>query len=245
MDKIFGAAPVPASANPPAPAPNGTGQPGNIPPTPTNPATPGNGVVPDGSGVSPNPNASPLDSFTDLWKNEPNPNAPAGNESFFNVNPAQIMEAAKKMNFSQSVSPEQMQAIVAGGEGAVKAFTEAMNNIAQTTFAQSTLASTKILEAALGKAEKSYDAKLPNLVKDMNITESLRADNPAFSHPAALPIIEGIKSQLLQKHPMATSAELTEMAKTYFDSFTKSFTKPTVTPNNSSGNQEVDWSNFF
>lgn len=233
----------PATPTTPTPA-----TPGQIPATtPVSTPTPGaapNGVVP--AVVSPTGDQTaqtPLDAFSTLWENPANastPNAPFS----FNVDPAKLQEAAGKIDFTKVVTPEILAKINAGGEGASTAMMEAINKTVQASFAQSTLAATKMVEAAVAKTRESVESNIPNLIKSQSLNESLRNSNPAFNHPAAAPVIAALQQQLQVKNPNASVQELQEMAQNYFLSLGEAFT-PKKEDTSSAAKGEVDWSNFL
>ena len=231
----------------------GTGQPGNIPPqnTPVTAATPGtnqNGVVPTGASADPAASQTPLDQFNDLFKIDPNAKPQNGNTPIFNVDPQKMMEAAGKVNFAQSVTPEILQGIQAGGEAGVQALVTALNSVSQQVYAQSAIASTKLIEQALGKARENFTAEIPALIKAQNLNESLRNDNPAFAHPAAQPVVNMIQENLRLKNPNATVQELQEMTKNYFNTLGSAFGMqqvPQQTQQGRSNPADVDWSTFL
>lgn len=252
---------TPAPGSVPNPATGTTGTlptPGNIPsgtPT-TGVTTPGaapNGVLPaaGADGTNGTPTTTPFDTFKDLWKNDPvDPNAPAPGV-FGTIDPKKFMEAAGKIDFSKSVTPEQLTAIAGGGEGAMAAFAQAMNKVAQGVYAQSAFATTKIVEQALSKSKEAFLAELPQHIKKQTVTDSLRAENPIFSNPAVQPIISALEAQMTVKYPNATAPEITAMAKTYVEALGISFA-PKPVPNNATGNTggkgskgETDWSKFL
>ena len=109
MQRIFGAAPV---------APDATNQLAKAADIPAQQSdqTAANGVIPA---------ESPLDKFSKVW--EPtvvDPNAP--NQQSSAVTPEQLMEAAGKVDFAKVLDPAALQAIAAGGEGAMQAFASSM-----------------------------------------------------------------------------------------------------------------------
>lgn len=261
LNTLFGGAPAPQqqtqqqsapNQNQQQPQNNGAGQPGNIPQNPnTNVAnTPGaapNGVVPDNVNQNPaDPNASQLDNFGNLWQ----PNDTTGQEPqpLINVDPKSLAEAASKTNFVKMISPEQLKAISEGGEGAMQAFAQAMNKVAQGVYAQSAFATTKIVEQAVAKAQERFTSEIPNHVKKLQVSESLRSENPALNHPAASPILGAIESQLTLKHPNASSAEITNMAKQYLEQFATAINKPKAqkqAEQDNKANAGMDWSTFL
>jgi len=243
-----------APAQPTAqPAQTGAGQPGNIPAQPTQvtaatPNTSPNGVVPAGT---PDPAASvpasPLDQFKDLWQPDANPTEP---QPLINVDPKALAEAARKTDFAKMIAPEHLQAISQGGEAAVQAFAQAMNQVGQGVYAQAAFASTKITEQAIAKAMERFQSEIPAHVKRLNASETLRNDNPALSHPAAAPILGAIQATLTQKHPNASSAELAQMAKQYLTNFASAVNAPADAANAANAATaakagETDWNDFL
>jgi hypothetical protein len=158
------------------------------------------------------------------------------------------MEAAGKIDFAKVVTPEQLQAISTGGEGAVQAFAAALNSVAQTTYAQSAFAATKIVEQAVSRSKDSFLAELPQHIKKQTVSENLRADNPVYSNPAVQPIISALEAQLTVKYPQASAGEITTMAKQYVDALGTSFAPKPAAPAAGGKNgvkADEDWSSFF
>ena len=181
--------------------------PGNIPPN-SGAVDPANSTVPAGTVTQSQqqpPETSPLDAFADLWKPV---EGQTPEQLFPNIDPAKLMEAAKKTDFAKVITNEQMEAIAGGGQNAVAAFTGAMNSVAQAVYANSALATTRIVEEALKKAQSTYDAKLPSLIKKQNLSDTLRAENPMFSNPAIQPIISALKLKLHLNFLMLLSQNL-------------------------------------
>lgn len=248
-----------SNGQPPATAPatasgaSGAPNPGNIPPgAPStgvaNANAAPNGVLPGTEGANPKPDTTPLDQFSELWKNDPNNQNTSAPGIFNNVDPKKFMEAAGKIDFTKVITPEQLQAISQGGEGAVQSFAAALNSVAQTTYAQSAFAATKITEQAMTRARESFLAELPQHIKKQTVSENLRAENPVFQNPAVQPIISALEAQLTVKFPQASAGEITTMAKQYVEALGTSFApKPAADPSNGRPGvkQDEDWSNFF
>ena len=233
-------------STPPAqPAPGNTNQ-----NTPATSGTDNNGVVPAGGQTPPvtqtTEEVSPLAQFADVWKT---PDTPPGESAavFAGMDPTKVMESARRVDFSKAITEEQVSQIAQGGEGAVKAFTQAMNSVAQTVYGQSALATAKMVEQALGKAQEQYDAKIPGLVKKLNANESLAASNPMLQNPAVQPLVGALTEQLTRKNPNATSAEIQQQVTDYFAALGNSFAptpKESATTKTVKGGQ-TDWSNFL
>lgn len=232
----------------------GAGQPGNIPPNSATPATATSGTVPGVTGTSaavesnPAAPASPLDQFTDLWNTAPLTDAQkaAASNNVLAIDPQKIIAAAGKVDFAKVIKPEQLAAITAGGQGAAEAFAAAMNAVSQATYANSAIATTKIVEAALKQNQDKFDAALPGMLKKHNLSDSLRQDNPALNHPAAAPILQALESQITTKFPNATNSEIKQMAVSFLTSFASAANPATATQNKATeGAGEFDWDKDF
>lgn len=192
-------------------------------------------------------NQSPLDQFKDLWKNDPNPDAANAPQGFLNADPQKIMEAASKVDFAKVITPELATRIKAGGEDGFMASMEAMNKMNQASYANSSIAATKIVEAALAKAQEKFTAQIPDLIKKHQVGDSLRTENPALSHPAAQPILTALQQQFTTKFPNATVAEINQMAKDFLVSFATATNpqKPTDETGGGKKGKEEDWMSWL
>lgn len=213
-------------------------QPGNLTqPTVTTKETAGTEV----NGTVPNTPESPLDKFNDIWETDA---TKTSEQPMFAADPEKIMAAARQQDFSKLIKPEQLQAITQGGEGATKAFVEAMNSVAQATYAQSAMATTKLIEAALSKQESKINSSLPDMIKRHRVGESLIDENPALKHAAAQPIISALQQQLVQKYPNATSTEIQSLVNEYMINLSKAFI-PEKKESSESKSNDVDWGTFL
>jgi hypothetical protein len=192
---------------------------------------------------------SPMAEFEKLWENPvEDPNKPTQKSALdFEVDPKLMMEAAGKVDFASAIPTDLMQKISAGGEDGVRASIMAMNIIAQKTYGQSAMATAAIVKEAVKAARNEFRDEIPALLKAQNLNSALQDDNPLFSNPAVVPIMSGLKDQLLIKYPTATPAQLTEMAKKYVTKFAESFApKQKTTPKGKlAGGEEDDWEDFL
>ena len=245
MSQLFGGAQPQAASQPAQPTP------GNIPPqataamaaAPGNPNAPANSVPADGGQGQQNLQPEGLDKFNDLWKPVESPPG-AGPDPMFNVKPEQLMEAARKIDFTKVIQPAQLDAIAQGGQGAVQAFAQALNTVAQTVYAQNAHATTKIVEQAVNKARDDFRASIPNEVRQLSVTDSLRSSNPALSHPAAAPILGALGQQLSVKYPNASPSEIQKMAGEYLSSFASAMNPPASQTDSQSSANSFDWDKY-
>lgn len=259
MHSLFGgAATTPQTIQPnqqggPNPnAPTGNPNPGmGLPGTVANANTAPNGMIPANDGtITPPPGqlpASPLDPFSKVWETAPvDPNAP--NPSMFgNLDPKKLLDSARTVDFSKAITPEMMTAIKAGGENGIAATIAAMNQVAQQTYAQSAMATTKIVEQAMAKQSESFNAMLPSLVRKLSVNESLRTENPLLSNPAIQPLVGALTEQLNRKNPNASAGEIQQQVVDYFNSVGQVFApKPveSVDVQRSKANA-MDWDKFL
>jgi len=238
---------APVAPNPLPAGPSQVNQPGQpLPTTGASPATAPNGVVPAGAADAP---VSPFDAFKDVWQSPTNSPADPQAPMFGAVDPQKLMESAGKVDFAKAVTPEMLAAVTAGGPEAAAAFASAMNKVAQTVYAQSAFATTKIVDQALAKAQEGYDARLPSMVKKFSVNENLQASNPQLSNPALAPLVSALSEQLVRKNPNATSAEIQTQVSDYFAAIGTSFAP--VAPETPASKaaaakaKSEDWSAFF
>lgn len=234
-----------------APATQPTGQ--QTPPTPgqipagVNPSAqpPQGSTVPVvGAAPASTEPASPLDQFSQLWDNDPNSPAKTDLTTYGGVKPEDIMASASKIDFAKVVKPEVLQAIQAGGEGAVAALAQALNATSQAVFANSSIAATKLIDKALGDSQSKLDSMIDAKFRQLNFSNNLRETNPILNHPAAAPMVAMLETQFATKYPNASTAELTKMAQEYFtQTFTALAAKPETTSATTTA-PETDWMEF-
>lgn len=213
------------------------------------------GSIPDGGGAT-NPNnptvpitepepAAPLADFAKLWEVDPNATGP---QSVIGaVDPKKLMDAAQKTDFAKSISKDVMAKIQAGGQEGQDALASAFNTVTQTVYANSAMATAKIVEQALARQQENFKAMLPQIIKQHTLSDTLRSENPVFSNPAVQPLISAMEHQLATKYPNATATELTNMAKQYVEGLGVVFApKAEQTPaQRSAESKDVDWGKLF
>lgn len=123
-------------------------------------------------------------------------------------------------------------------------FAQALNKVAQTVYAQNAMATSKIVEQALGNAKTAWTSELPGFIKSQNVSETLRTENPAFNHPAASPILGALQQQLNVKFPNASSQEIASMAKSYLGQFAQAVS-PQQSQQSAKPEDGVDWTKFL
>lgn len=188
------------------------------------------------------PAASPLDDFADLW-DTPTIDPAATTGVNFNLDPAKLMQLAQSIDFSkQVITPELMATINAGGEGATTALVQAMNTMSQNVFAQNATATTKLIEAAVTKAQQDMGSLIDARIKATGAQNNLLKTNPALKHPAMAPVVGALQATIQKKYPTASSEDIATMTNTYL---TKALAAVNPTVASIEEIETQDWSQFL
>lgn len=245
FEKIFGGAPASA----PAPAAANPSNNPNQNPAPQSPAsssvTAPNGTVPGDANKQ--EDQSPLAKHKDLWEPPKTEEAKPGAESNQGLTPEKMLEAAAKVDFRKVLNQESLAKIKAGGDDAVAALADLLNQTGQQVYGQSVVVSKKLVDAAVEQARQEFAAQIPNLVRGHAAKEALLTQNPAFKDPAVAPVVAAIQSQLQLKYPNASATELNDMAQDYFKAAAGVLSGPqkTQTPDASKSGAEIDWDGWI
>lgn len=192
------------------------GQQGQMPQSPT-PSMTADPVAPDLTAQ-----VDPMAKFNELWS-APKPVEGAPKEfnpsAIFTMDPKSIQDAVGQINFAEGITADQLTAIQGGGEEAVKAFAAVLNQSSAKAMALSTQAAGKMIEKALTEASGAMDKKINTGVKLNQVNSQLQELNPALNSPAAAPMVQALTTQLTNKFPMSSSAEISGMVTEYMKNF--------------------------
>jgi len=214
-----------------------------------NPTVPSASNVPVASATNPDgsPNtgasATPLANYSELWKNDPT--AKPAEPFSVNSDPAKLLDVAKTVNFTKILTPELNARIQAGGADGQQAMMEAMNNVAQLTYAQTSHASAKIVEQAIRDQQAAFEARLPEIIKRHTVSDDLRSSNPLMTNPAMAPMVAALQQQFSSKYPAATAAEIKAHVNDYLNGAADLITSNRPQPKQKPGRIETDWSEFL
>lgn len=251
MNKIFGSAPAaqvaptnpnvaanpnaPMAANPTQVANPTTPLPGSAP---GNANTAANGLIPEGTP------ASPLDAFKDMWETPPiDPKNPVPGSMFANMDPKKVLESARKVDFTSTVTPERLALVAKGGTEGVTEMMKIIGEVGQNGYAQSAMSTAKIVENALAKQRTEFEAALPAQLRKLSANDSLRANNPILEHPAVAPLVPAMTQMFQSRNPNATTQEIQTQVQDYFAAVSTAFAKK---PEPTAAEQaETDWNKFL
>ena len=161
--------------------------------------------------------SSPLDAYKDIWDNMSNGQEDAGNVLTFDR--AKLAEVANKMDFTDSITPEQLSAIANGGEAAIKTLANVLNTTSRNAYLNSTETTSHLINNALNRTVENFTSSLPQHIKKANVSQTMQQENPMYNDPAVAPVLQALENQLTAKYPNATAHEITQHAKEYLTKF--------------------------
>lgn len=193
------------------------------------------------------------ETYGDLWKlsEEQQKKQNQTFEAFgADVTPEKIIEAARQVDFTNSIPKEVMEKILAGDQTALM---QAINNVGQSAYAQSAMTSVNAAKQVAEKQDAHWQAKLPELVRELTQRNELSENNPLANDPATKPMYDMMLAQFQKKYPEATADQLKAHTTQYLNQFiTKAGgklpepakeDKETKIPQTISGDDS--WNNFF
>lgn len=191
---------------------------------------------------------TPLDKWSDLWKTkdaDPNKPKPYDPSKVYEVNDDELGKQLGAMDFTRNLNPQIMQQIAAGGEGAAKAFMEAMNAVSRNNFGLMTRMMARMVNDSSGRNAQHFNGVIDKSIKTNAVRNAVKTNNPALNHPAAAPLLEGLQSRLQDKFPQASPEEISNKAREYLSDFL-SQNKPADEESPQGRNKgEADFSSFL
>jgi len=185
----------------------------------------------------------PLLQFDSLWQ----PNKDADGKDIVDDHTPQAFlpkldnkklgEMVNKMNFTGDITPEQTEAIKAGGEGATQAMLQIMNGAARKAFTVSLAAASRMAEQGFSTAQARFAGEIPGHVRDMMTENELSGSVTIMNNPAFAPLVQSVKQQYLSKFPKASPRDVNTAVKQYFDHMAKELTKKPDSPDSRNTNQ--------
>jgi len=200
----------------------------------------------------------PLMQFDKLWENEPeDPKNPKPKEptSFLPViDPKKLGEMVGKMDFTKSVTSEQLAKITAGGEDATKVLLDVINNVGRQAVTVAFHSSTRLAEKGISNAQERFFERVPSHVKDVMISNGLSNSSAIMKNPAYAPLVEGVRARFQARYPKASPGQLETAVNRYFTDMAADITgaaksKDNVELDNVSklrkGSADADWENWL
>lgn len=159
--------------------------------------------------------SSPLDVFTDMFTMKADSGAAPKDpfsEPLFNLDPKKLGEATGKMEFTRGIDPALVQKAL---QGDAASFLGILNTVSRNAFTAALSTTVGMTERGFGSFKERYDNTLDGRFRDYQVN-SMVSSNPALKHPAAAPVISGIKQMIASQNPNMAPAEVQSQAEAYF-----------------------------
>jgi hypothetical protein len=240
---IFKSAPAPTT---PAPTPEPSAGTQN-----TNPTVPNDNTVKSDGSVAAIPKASegdksPLANFADLWKTDPNAKKATPASPAFDIDPAKIAEAAKKIDFTAGISQDAKDKAAKGD------ISQLVAEATQASFAVAMQTTAGMVNQALSQQAETFQKQvLPEALRKHSLSGAVREHNPIFDNPAIKPFQGALESAISAKNPGFTPEQVAEKAGEFLTAMSEEILKGAgksvvQTPNPSAASpKEQDWGAFF
>lgn len=219
---------------------------GGIPAASTVVTEPGQPNVPAVEPITPvvetEKDKSPLAQFKDLWDTKPNEEDKDAPAQPVPLTAEAVQKVMANADFSNTITPENLAAIEAGGEDAAKALPLILNAAIRQSMVQSTLINNKLNEKSIADAVAAVKSSLPDTLRNQSSSNHLNTANPLFSDPAIKPMVEAAHSMLLQKNPTDTDAQITKRVEEFVLAMGEAFTPKATDP---AAAVDTDWGKFM
>lgn len=196
------------------------------------------GTVPEGDKGTKGPKQAqsgddPMLNFESLWqpdmdeKGVPKVKTDNSKKSYLpQIDAKKFEEMVGKMDFTRDFTPEHIEAVKGGGDGAVSALAAMMNGVGRRAFTSSFAAANKLSEQGFSAARDRFMSEVPDHVRDLMVDNELSGSAEYSKNPALAPIVSSVKKQYLQKFPKATAGEINTAVNQYFAYLGKELNKP-------------------
>lgn len=189
------------------------------------------------------PAQSPNDKFDKLWENLPKPGGDAPN---FKINPEQLKQVSGGLDFSKSISREDLTKITQGGEEAVAALSNVMNNLGREIFNANAQFTSHMTESGYNNAAQLIDRGLPGLVTKQISAQELFAANPKLREPSMQPLVNALQTQFASQHPNATPQEINSLVTEYLGTTVAgAFKRDEPAPKQGANSEQANFASFL
>jgi hypothetical protein len=227
--------------------PGGQSTGNGLPNTQQTAQTEANGVIPVGQTkkLDPNDPQSLLEQHSKVWETPAIDPKTAPKDIFEGFDPAKVMEATGKVDFSKVLTPDLLAKVNAGGAEATTALAQVLTQLGQNTLGRSTITTKTIVEEALKAQRVEFEKALPGLVKQAQVTSNLAVENPLLQHPALKPVVSALQQQISANNPEATTAQIQEAINGYLSTLGQVFAPKPEPSKESAREKNYDFSSFL
>lgn len=164
---------------------------------------------------------SPLDNYKDLWqpidpaKSPPSPSLVPD----LTLDPTKLMEAAKRVDFTQGLDPELVKKAL-GGDSA--SLLQVLNAAGATGLAQAANIASTITTQALTRQEATLrDHFVPDILRRERVNNAMNGEQMGklMADPAAAPLLRVLTEQLSKANPNSPADAIRDKAMEYLTGF--------------------------
>lgn len=240
-------APAPAAVPNPAPGQAPAGIPAQSGPAAgsNQPAFQQSGAQPP----APQPAATPLGEYGDLWQAPPVPEGaaqPTLDDPFLQVDAGKVRELLATKNYLPG-SPESVALLQKGMQGDVQAMQEFLADFGRNIAMDAALTNAHVAERIARTGVSRLKDTIPQHVRSLTSADALYSSNPTLNNPALKPMIEGVRAQFEAKNPTATPNQIAEMTMKYVNDIAAVFNPTAATTaatQQAAQHQGTDFSKF-
>lgn len=182
-----------------------------------------------------------LDPFKDIWQTPAtDPNSDPFSTPLLTVDPQKIQEAVGKMDFLSGMPNDLLTKATSGDAGA---FTQVVNTAIQKALAAQVQLSTQMTEGAITKNNERHLTALPGRIREAQVKD-VRSSNPVLNHPAAAPMLDSLKRNIMQRQPKLSPIEVHQQAEDMLTAFGSALTGEQQQKEKPTGRDPSDFSHW-
>lgn len=197
------------------------------------------------------PIGSQLDKFKAVWNTptdaEGKPLAPQQDplyQPLFQLKAEDVQKGAATLDFTAGIKPELFQAVAAGGEEAVAAMRQIMNETARAAFAGSVMNSQHLVNGGFAKHAQALDQVLPTRIRD-HAVNTTKSEDPVFSHPAVAPVVNSLRTVIAKNNPNLSAAEAQKQVEDFIGGIAEAIGASKQTQQQqTAAKEDTDWMAF-
>lgn len=122
----------------------------------------------------------------------------------FTLNSAKVKESAAKLDFTAGIDQTALTEAFGDKAGLLM---QMMNQVGQQAFVAGTLNTGSMIDHGVKSNNNRFQSTLPRHIKEVQLSQT-GTSNPVLSHPAAIPLVNGLKKMAFDKNPDANPADV-------------------------------------
>lgn len=157
-----------------------------------------------------------------------------------------LMKESSKYNLVGNIDPAILEKASEGGQEGVAALLQAVNQTSQRALAASQVQSAQLITDALTKILPALNLQQQQNFKSLQSRTAVYEANPQLENPAVAPMVEMLRTQIEQKHPNLSPAQVSQKVNGYFELLARELTGAgKEDPKNTAAQEAQSWQDFF